>query len=440
MSQQTLEALRAGQLAGARDLKLACGLQQFPLEILSLADTLEILDLSGNQLESLPDQLAQLRKLRILFCSGNRFTRLPAVLGLMPSLSMVGFKANRIAEVPAAALPPALRWLILTDNAVETLPEDTGHCTQLQKLMLAGNRLRALPESLRDCTRLELLRIAANQLETFPDWLLEMPRLAWLAYAGNPFCAGHEASVQAALAMPGIPWSSVVLDATLGEGASGVIHRARLMAPGAGAQPVAVKLFKGEVTSDGLPQCEMTAALHAGRHEGLIPVRGQVVEHPQATRGLVMDLIDPAFRNLSGPPSYASCTRDVYPESLRLAAATVLRLLRSVAAAAAHLHRQGVLHGDLYAHNLLVDEAGHALIGDFGAASLYAADGGAHALGLQRIEVQAFGILLGELLDVGPTAWPAWPALAALQAACCREAPVQRPLFDDLLRELAALG
>ena len=56
----TLENLRAGKLAGARHLKLACGLETFPREIFDLADTLEVLDLSGNALSSLPDDLPRL--------------------------------------------------------------------------------------------------------------------------------------------------------------------------------------------------------------------------------------------------------------------------------------------------------------------------------------------------------------------------------------------
>ena len=206
------------------------------------------------------------------------------------------------------------------------------------------------------------------------------------------------------------------------------------------AGPVAVKLFKGAVTSDGLPQSEMAAALHAGLHPNLIPVRGQILGHPARKRGLVMDLVDPAYRNLAGPPSLASCTRDVYAEGLRLEARTILRLARGIASAAAHLHARGILHGDLYAHNTLHDGAGHGLIGDFGAASIYVADGGARALGLQRIEVRAFGILLGELIERGPASWPARPALASLHLACCDEETTRRPLFDEVLARLSPLG
>jgi Leucine-rich repeat (LRR) protein len=115
MPLNTLEDLRAGKLTGSRRLKLSGGLTVFPREIFDLAQTLEILDLSGNDLSVLPDDLPRLHSLRILFCSDNRFTELPAVIGQCTELEMVGFKANRICHVPAAALPPKLRWLILTD-------------------------------------------------------------------------------------------------------------------------------------------------------------------------------------------------------------------------------------------------------------------------------------------------------------------------------------
>lgn len=159
----TLAALRSGELKGITRLDLACNLKHFPREVFDLADTLEILNLSGNALTALPDDLSRLSKLRVLSSCVH--------------LEMVGFKANSILEVSAAAIFPRLRWLILTDNQISALPESIGTCTALQKLMLAGNQLAGLPEAMRGCVGLELLRLSANRFQALPEWVLHLPRL-----------------------------------------------------------------------------------------------------------------------------------------------------------------------------------------------------------------------------------------------------------------------
>ncbi|MGN4947643.1 leucine-rich repeat-containing protein kinase family protein [Aeromonas sp. 94A] len=448
----TLEQLRAGKLCGARHLKLSENLTEFPTEILSLKETLEVLDLTGNQLSTLPDELAGFGKLRIIFCSENRFTELPEVLGRCPALTMVGFKANQIDTVSAKALPVGLRWLILTDNAVEQLPDELGQCGALQKLMLAGNRLRELPASLANCRNLELLRIAANRIERFPEWLLSLPRLSWLAYSGNPFSEGEEARAIDDAHVDPLAWETLALGELLGQGASGVIHRATLVANPADevtqvsdrgdGSLVAVKLFKGAVTSDGLPRCEMAASLAAGTHPNLIKVMGKVADHPSGIPALVMELIDPAFANLAGPPSLDSCTRDVYPEGLHLSVPDALAMAQGIASVVGHLHRAGIMHGDLYGHNILFargsDAPARALLGDFGAASLYDSGDRERAVGLERLEVRAFGCLLEELLAHCDTQDSPLDGLHQLKAACLSELPAERPDFAYIERQLAA--
>ncbi|WP_377701355.1 leucine-rich repeat-containing protein kinase family protein [Pseudoduganella sp. UC29_71] len=431
----TLEQLRGGELAGVTRLQLAYGLTEFPKEIFDLADTLEILDLSGNALTALPDDLARLHKLRIIFCSDNQFSELPEVLGSCPALSMVGFRNNRIRTVSASALPPQLRWLILTGNQLESLPAELGARPFLQKLMLAGNQLHTLPVELANCKRLELLRLAANQLNDLPAWLFEMPRLAWLAYAGNPFCTELEKTESGT----SITWSQLRLQRKLGEGASGVIYRAECL-HGPSGETVAVKLFKGAITSDGSPLCEMAACVAGGPHPNLIPILGEVADHPDGTRGLVMSMVEPDFSNLAGPPSLDSCTRDIYPEGKRFSLDAALAIAHGVASAARQLHARGIMHGDLYGHNILHCGEGRTLLGDFGAASFYAPDA-PHAASLQRLEVRAFGCLLEELLercDAPDAAGAVLAQLAALQAACLQE-NAARPLFSAIDAQLAAL-
>ncbi len=428
----TLAQLKAGQLAGITRLDLSCGLTEFPREIFDLADSLEILNLTGNALSRLPDDLHRLTHLRVLFCSDNAFTALPECLGRCAKLSMIGFKANQISQVPAAALPPLLRWLILTDNRISHLPGALGERPLLQKLMLAGNQLTQLPASLANCTQLELLRIAANRLTHLPQWLLALPSLTWLAYAGNPVetAVGRAADS----ATPTIPWAELELAEVLGEGASGVIHKAVWKPQGL---HVAVKLYKGSITSDGSPLHEMQACIAAGRHPNLIRVQGRVVDHPEGQAALVMDLIDPSYRNLAALPSLASCTRDSYAPTTRMSVDVALRMARGIASVGAHLHRHGITHGDLYGHNILWNSAGDCVLGDFGAASFHATADTSETKALQRIEVRAFGVLLGELLERVDTAFNA--ALVDLQKSCCQADVLARPSFEEIEALLSAV-
>ncbi len=420
----TLAALRRGDLAGARELRLPGGVGGFPPEIFGLADTLEVLDLGGGTLADLPPDMGRLRRLRVLFCSGNRFARLPPSLGDCAALSQVGFRGTGMREVPGEALPPRLRWLTLTDNRIERLPAALGERPLLRKLMLAGNRLADLPATLAEAPDLELVRLAANRFEALPPWLAALPRLAWAAWAGNPL---ERAPAPAPVRL--VPWSDLEPGALLGEGASGRVHAALWREAG---RPVAVKLFKGAMTSDGLPEREMAACLAAGPHPNLTGALGRIAGHPEGAEGLVMPLLPAGWRVLAGPPSAESCSRDVYAPALRLAPAAALGIARGVARAAAHLHARGLLHGDLYAHNILWDgAAGEAVLSDFGAAS--ALPPGAAGAAWRRVEARSFGLLLGELLD---RCGEAPDGLRALERACVGEDPRARPLMAEVVAAL----
>ena len=411
-----LALLRSGKLEGATRLDLSYGLTEVPEEVFELADTLEILNLSNNRLTDLPDELARLTKLRILFCSQNDFQHLPPVIGKLPALRMLGFKSNRIGMVGEESLPPSLRWLILTDNRIEQLPASLGKCLPLQKLMLAGNQLAELPEEIAACVNLELVRLAANRFGSLPPWLFELPRLSWLAYSGNPMCGAAPSTT-----CERIDWADLEAGEKLGEGASGIIHRATWNRTRA---EVAVKVFKGAMTSDGLPASEKAACLAAGAHRHLVPVLGEIAGHPAGASGLVMELVGSDFTNLASPPNFESCTRDVYAEGTRFTAPAVIRIALGIAEAAMALHAKGIMHGDLYAHNILWNGDGGCLLGDFGAATFYR-DGEP----LERIEARAFGCLLEELLERMEGGDRERAVLEDLMRQCLRDEPAARPTF-----------
>lgn len=287
--------------------------------------------------------------------------------------------------------------------------------------MLAGNQLSSLPTSMATGgnKNLALLRLSANRFETLPEWLFDLPKLAFLSFAGNP-CVEKQTAAATAKAgtrfdLEKIEWKNLEVQETLGEGASGVISKGLWKQSVEYAEEVAIKVFKGGVTSDGTPRDEMAAVLAAGFHEGLITVLGKVVGHPDEVvegavaaegekkkfqGGIVMQLIPEYYAALGRPPSFETCSRDCFPEDASLSAAEALGMLTGIAGAAAHLHQRGIAHGDLYAHNILASKADrHALLGDFGAATIYGTDEEVYT-GMEKLEVLAFAHLLEDVLGL----------------------------------------
>jgi len=410
----TLQQLKSGELTGITRLKIIENLSTFPTEIYQLADSLEILDLSSNQLCSLPNDFAKLHKLKILFLSDNAFTHLPEVLGLCPELEMIGFKANQIKTVSEKSLPPKTRWLILTDNQIKTLPNAIGQLKRLQKLMLAGNQLTTLPESMAQCKNLQLLRISANQLSELPDWLLALPKLAWLAFSGNPFCKPNDQQAftqpKNIKRLPTVALNEFKLNKVLGEGASGLIYHAnwlgssptkastKQIGQNKTQQDVAIKLFKGQVTSDGYPEDELKACVIAGQHQNLVQMVAQIQEPNQA--GLVMTLIPETYFNLGLPPCFKTCTRDNFSEGFTLSDADISKIIEGATNALKHLHNQQLCHGDFYAHNILIDHNANVLLSDLGAASYFQFLPEQQQRAIKKIEMRALNHLIEDLSNL----------------------------------------
>ena len=422
----TLEDLKSGKLRGSKTLKLACGLTEFPLEILDLAETLEILDLSGNNLSELPDRISELSKLKIIFFAKNKFTEFPKVLKHFPVLNMIGFKSNQIHRVPENAFPPKLNWLILTDNKIETLPQSIGEVTLLQKCALAGNKLKELPVEMANCKNLELLRVSANELQTIPNWLFELPKLSWVAFGGNPATYKPELTTNIA----SFNWNEFTVNELLGEGASGFISKAQWKTKQAA---IAIKLFKGAVTSDGLPDDEMEISIAAGKHENLIQVLGKIEKHPDNKIGLIMELISPAFISLGNPPNFETCTRDTFEKECSFTEKELLQIAKEMASVCQQLHSKGINHGDFYAHNILIDKSEKSILGDFGAASFYDTNS-INAGSIERVEVRAFGCLLEDLLSlVNESDTEKWQYLIN---NCMQSEVKLRPSFSEIVEEL----
>lgn len=415
---QTLEQLRRGELDGITHLKLSENLSTFPEEIFTLSETLEVLDLSFNALKTLPSDFSRFKKLKRAFFSNNLFTEVPSGFKECEALYMLGFKANEIETFEEDILPLSISWLILTDNAITALPKSIGDLHKLRKFAMAGNRLTELPSEMKNCKDLELIRLSANVLNEIPLWLLELPSLAWLAFSGNPCAMIEDVSLSE------IPYTDLEVKELLGEGASGEIYKAYSTSLD---KDVAFKLFKGAVTSDGYAKDEMCAYMHTKEHKNLIKVLAKLEGDERL--GLILELIPKRYKNLGLPPSLDTCTRDTFEQNQKFTIKTIATLAKDMASVAQHLHASGLMHGDFYAHNILINDEAQSYLGDFGAASFYKDNKEAY----ERVEVRAYGCLLEDLLnlceEVDNTQYK---SLKKLSARCMDSNTSKRPLFREL--------
>mmetsp|Transcript_7129 Transcript_7129/g.15567 ORF Transcript_7129/g.15567 Transcript_7129/m.15567 type:complete len:453 (-) Transcript_7129:141-1499(-) len=332
------------------------------------------LDLFGSNLSSLPPSLPDvLPNLSVLFCMKNSFAEMPQVIGQCATLQMVSFKSNSLSSIHPEALGPQMRWLILTDNQLQSLPPTVGRCTKLQKLMLSGNLLSSIPDEISNCTNLELVRLASNRLAEPPVKLLQLPNLAWVALSDNPFLSAVQSRTfeSAATSLPKLDEPELDdpnIGEVLGTGASGITHKKYHQ-----NEHVAVKTYVGQITSDGNPEEERKISLLASSLgcESLITVLGQTA----GNGALVMEYLE-NYTALAGPPSLESCSRDVYADDASITPHDAVEMVSGLLEALAKLHAAGICHGDFYGHNILMppndsDDEKKVKLSDFGAAFMY---------------------------------------------------------------------
>ena len=102
----------------------------------------------------------------------------------------------------------------------------------------------------------------------------------------------------------------------------------------------------------------------------------------------------------------------------------------------AHLHDKGVSHGDVYAHNTMINDQADMLFGDFGAATNLMSLPESQRSAMERIEVRAFGNLLEDLLQLNEPNTSEeqvlYASLNPLKNQCIDEDVDQRPSFSSV--------
>ena len=452
-----------------KSLRPSLTLTALPTTI-GLLTSLTFLELgSCPNLTRLPSELSQCVHLRILFIKGCRnMCAIPPVLGEIPGLTRLGLKSNGLRSIEGTAIPPNVEHLILTDNEINCIDHEAfvRLGSSCRKLMLSHNKLTTLGNNDDDIAllqQLELIRLSNNLLENFPTSLYLLPKLAWVAISGNPKLSATV--VPGSSPVPIIDPSELVLDSgtsVLGSGASGNVVHGQWK-----GKEVAVKIFHA-VTSDGLSRDEMAIQQHVGggRCEHLVAAIG-VIRWPGVENrvGVVMEMLPRSMTDLALPPTIEEVIEDRWRKNEIFIFSFVVSTLRSIADALKYLHSErSTSHGDVYAHNIVVNRPGSgeeasARLLDLGAAYYYGGGGGGGGgekeqngggeqkkssddICFEKIEVRAFGVLAQELLKRSSMEGEEEKRgeLMKLVRLCLHENVSDRPTFEIILNKVKDLS
>jgi internalin A len=129
------------------------------------------LDLSGSDLTELPSELFELSSLKRLKLGKYRI-----------------FPKNRIVYIPKQISNLVnLEELDLTDNLIDTLPDEIKNLKKLRRLVLSSNRFTTLPVSICELESLEELFLGNNRFHKLPKEIINLKKIHTLRLNGNKF-------------------------------------------------------------------------------------------------------------------------------------------------------------------------------------------------------------------------------------------------------------
>jgi Leucine-rich repeat (LRR) protein len=169
LSENKLTIIQPGAFAVLNSLK-RLDLSQNSIEVLRektfAISTLETVDLSFNHITQMESNVFENAvNLKTLNLSNNNISAVEGHrLESLASLQILDLSHNQIVSVDASALVKSLKWLSLSWNELEKVPQAVGALADLQVLELAGNSLKELGEAVKSLKLLEL-RVQENFLQ-----------------------------------------------------------------------------------------------------------------------------------------------------------------------------------------------------------------------------------------------------------------------------------
>lgn len=158
-------------------------------------DSVEVLILQGQQLEDLPESIAQLRNLKELYLGyiqlignikRNRFKEIPKVVFQLENLELLQLNHNPITEIPEDIKHlKKLKRLELLSTAIEVFPKTVYSLPNLRYLALSSSPITEIPNDIHQLRKLKTLKLRFLDITTLPHEIGALKNLRWLDLYGT---------------------------------------------------------------------------------------------------------------------------------------------------------------------------------------------------------------------------------------------------------------
>jgi len=165
-------------------------LDEIPDAVFELTN-LRTLLLYNNQITTIPDKAKSLKKLRILSLNSNKFRELPPVIGELSNLQELWICKNLLTELPEEILRLNKLFVIgFEHNKITHLPKGISNMKNLGAIFGDYNQITELPVELADRQWTALL-FSENPITFVPTELHKLKDIEFFSIFGSPCIPPH---------------------------------------------------------------------------------------------------------------------------------------------------------------------------------------------------------------------------------------------------------
>ncbi|XP_014347654.1 volume-regulated anion channel subunit LRRC8D-like [Latimeria chalumnae] len=176
------------KLSNLSELELqSCYLERIPQALSSLTN-LQKIDLKSNNIRTMEEVsgFQSLRRLTCLRLWHNIIVSIPNTINVLRNLEQLFLSNNRLESLPNALFDlHKLRHLDVSYNLISLLPKNIEQLENLQSFSISDNKVDLLPLQLFNCVKLKTLQLGNNRITVVPAEIEQLTQLTYLELKGN---------------------------------------------------------------------------------------------------------------------------------------------------------------------------------------------------------------------------------------------------------------